>query len=440
MRIENLTSSIAGDLARISATFKWEDCERPEREIYIETPLEFRDDLNCNPNTFITAGIMPAMRHGEKRILVDGSVCPQLRNGLETACLQFRKWYGSGVFDPVSIEATGGFKAASPSTPARVASFFSGGVDSMTTLRSNRLDFPLDHPASISDCVLLYGFDLGGYENLPGNRENFEYAVSSCSRLAALENFTLIPVYSNVRYLDDDDSNMYQFYFGAILAAIAHGFTKRITTALIPSCACVLGGMSPMGSHPLLDRNYGSAVLTIEHDGARFSRFEKTGLIADWDNGLKHLSTCWNAFRSRDVLNCGECEKCIRTMATLLVYGKLGQCPTYPLDDISPGLLRTIKVGLPATSPSSRKELIKAAYLTLGAANIGYWRDLVAPLERIGREDLVVVIRDMLARYEKQKARIEELDWLGAIKRLDRRLLGGGLRNSYRLLTGKRIR
>jgi hypothetical protein len=39
MRILNLDKKIADGLARVSALVAWEDCDAPERDIYIETPF-----------------------------------------------------------------------------------------------------------------------------------------------------------------------------------------------------------------------------------------------------------------------------------------------------------------------------------------------------------------------------------------------------------------
>jgi len=194
--------------------------------------------------------------------------------------------------------------------------------------------------------------------------------------------------------------------------------------------------LGPIGSHPLLDPNYSSAAVRILHDGSRLSRLEKVGLIAEWDEALHTLRSCFNAFRPPEALNCGMCEKCLRTMTELYVCGKLRQCPTYLLDDISPDLLRTLKVVLPAEPGAPRDFLLQHAYLMLGAANVYNWRELLPPLREIGRHDLVAVIAAKLAEYVQYRARVEERDWRGVVKRLDRQYLGGRLVQLCRGLRG----
>ena len=179
MKIQGFSKVTEGNLTRVSASVSWEDCGRDERRIHIETDRRFADDLHHNPNAFLLAAVVPAMRHGERRILVDGKVCPKLRNGLVTAMQILGQWYGEPPQGPMSIETTQGFEPPLPRSPERTGSFMSGGVDSLATLRQNRLDFPLGHPGSIQDCFFVHGFDLGGYEAYDKNIDNFKRAAAS---------------------------------------------------------------------------------------------------------------------------------------------------------------------------------------------------------------------------------------------------------------------
>ena len=434
MKIHDFGSSTAGGMARISATVTWEDSAHDRQEIYMETNACFADDLNCNPNAFLLAAVIPAMRRGERRVLVDGVVCPQLRNGLITAMQILERWYGKSPQGSVTIEATQGFEPRLPRQPSRTASFMSGGVDSLTTLRCNRLDFPLDHPGSIRDCFFVYGFDMGfeidmgDFKTLDKSKENFELVVSSLAKLAEEAKTTLIPVYWNIRCLNGDSGVGQLFVMqshGAALGAVAHAFSRRITTATIGS-SYNIRELEPWGSHPLLDPNYSSAEVYIQHDGARFSRLEKVGLIAEWDAALKTLRTCGNPLRPGDLINCGRCEKCLRTMVELVAYDKLKQCKTFPLTDVSAEMLQALNVSFYSESRSPW------TFLTVG--NECHWRHLLSPLKRIGRIDLVEVIEAKLAEYERWQKRLNRKD---ALKRLDSRYLGERLARMKRRIRDK---
>ncbi|HUF63652.1 MAG TPA: hypothetical protein VMN36_16365, partial [Verrucomicrobiales bacterium] len=335
MKIHGFRKDIENGRPRVSANVVWEDSAFPERQIYFETGPQFADHLSCNPNAFLLAAVIPALHHRERRLLVDGALCPQLRNGLTIALELIQLWYGHPRDRPFSIEAAKGFDPPAPRQPHRVASFLSGGVDSLATLYSNRSDFPMGHPGSIQDCFFVHGFDIGGFEHLDKNQEGFDLALRSLQSFAQSAQVALIPVSTNLRHLEGPDAQPgNNFIFnkeshGAALAAIAHAFSPRLTRALIASTN-TMADLTPLGSHPLLDSNYSTAALSIRHDGTRFSRSEKLALITQWEPALKTIRACVNPPQSAEHINCGECEKCLRTMMALLICGKLQDCPTYP--------------------------------------------------------------------------------------------------------------
>ncbi len=413
MRIQNLSSENKGGLARTAATVVWEDCDRPTREIYFETPEEFARDLTLNPHAFLVGSIMPAMHHGEKRIAVEGEICPELRNGLMTAMGWMRHWYG-GPEQPMRIEAPLRTRLPLPRTPERAGSFLSGGVDSLAMLRANRLDFPLEHPRSIRDCILVYGFDIGAISGGDNEKEVFALARQAAAAIAEDAGVTLIPVYTNIRHLDADVESWIYQYDGAALASVSHALANRLTRVSIASGEDI-PNIGPHGSHPLIDPCYSSADLQIQHSGIQLTRFEKVQLIADWAPALTNLRVCTDNPPGR--LNCGHCEKCIRTMTELLAAGKLAECSTFPVKDVSASLLETVTFNFPFEE--------------------AFFVELIKPLTEIGRVDLVQVIRSKAAQYRKRVVWEQERDWKGAIKRVDRRYLRSGL---FRLYKAARLR
>ncbi len=298
----------------------------------------------------------------------------------------------------------------------------------MTTLRRNRLDYPLDHPGSIKDGFFIHGYDFGAYEGLDANLEHFEQTRSSLQDFAQQAGVSLIPIQTNLRHLDEDDTFFFTDCFGAALAAKPHLFTPRVTVARIPSSGYIASTYR-MGSHPLIDPYYSSAELEIIHDGMRYNRFEKVRLIADWDLALQHLRACFDAFR-KDI-NCGKCEKCLRTMAALLVLGKLKDCPTYPLDDLAPEHLGLLDASAAASIPEAQEDLLRFVYRRLSIGNIGYWRELLQALREIDRHDLADVVAAKLTEYDVQHVP-RSRRWREIIKRFDQKFLNGRLRAAWR--------
>ena len=397
MKIENLKSETNGNLARVAATVLWENSDRPTQEIYFETTKAFAQDLSCNPHAFLVACIMPAMRHGEERVFIDAEICPELRNGLITAMSWIRYWYGADR-KLVEIEAKTKSHLPTPRTQERAGFFFSGGIDSLTTLRTNRLDFPLEHPGSFKDGLLIYGIERGE------EPEFFKQVVSSMSEIAQDADIRLIPAYTNIRHLDEDSAFWGKEFQGAVLSAVAHAFSQRFTTVTIPSSFDIFN-LYPYGSHPLLDPNYSSSDLRIRHDSILLSRFAKTKLVADWDVALQNLRVCnRKELIKPGALNCGKCEKCIRTMTGLLALGMLDKTRTFPDVDVSEELF---------LAEACIKNFPYAEY---------YYRELIAPLAAKKRHDLVRGIERLIARYHMQER----------LKQIDRKFLKGNLIKFYK--------
>jgi hypothetical protein len=149
MRIEQLSTTEGNGRVRVSAKVTWEDCDRPAQEIYFETLPEYAESVSCNPHAFLVACILPAFRFGEKRVSLDAEICPELKDGLVTVMKWLRHWYYEPEKALVQIEAK---KQDSPLSQhkQRAGMLFSGGIDSLATLRANRLNYPLEHPGSMT--------------------------------------------------------------------------------------------------------------------------------------------------------------------------------------------------------------------------------------------------------------------------------------------------
>jgi hypothetical protein len=411
MRIENLAAEQCDGRYRVAATVIWEDCDRPRREIYFEIDEAFAQHLSLNPHAFLVACLVPAMHQGEERISIDETICPELRNGLLMNMQWLQAWYGPSR-QLVRIESRPGTRSPRLGREERVASFLSGGLDSLATLRANRLDFPRDHPRSIKDCLVVYGFDFGGRERYDAQADLFEHALSSITNIAQDAEVNLIRVGTNIRHLDDDIDFWMKEFHGAALAAVAHAVSNQLTRINIASTAKIPRTL-PWGSHPLLDPNYGSTDLQLWHDGLRYSRLDKARLVAGWDVALQNIRVCNES--PSDVLNCGRCEKCVRTMLEFLAAGGLDRASAFPASNLSCELV---------------EEVLTVEELRYCVSE---YSELIEPLAKQGRPDLAQVIQDRFHQLDKYLAWEKEQDWKGAVKRFDRKFFGSGLFNSYKV-------
>ena len=399
MKIENFNKTTTTDRARVSATVIWEDCNRPAQEVYFETTPEFADDLYANPNSWLLCSALAAMRYGEKRIAIDAPISAEIKDGLVNAMKCLIDWHGGGR-SVIPIEApmqTEVFPNKSP----RAGALFSGGIDALAMIRDNHLNFPSGHPRHIQDGILVYGVLQGENERDP----SFQNVVKAVNTMAHDAGIELIQVYTNAyahfRDLDSDFSFWRFEYHGSFLAAIAHAFAPRLSVASIAS-TYDFANLEPWGSHPLIDPLYSTTNLQIRHENAALSRLEKTKLVGEWDVALKQLRVCNEkaSYRAGNY-NCGNCEKCVRTMTAFLSLGMLDRIATFKEKNVT------------------KEKLVNTCYLS-DSYEVNCYRELIEPLENIGRHDLVEGIEQIIRRYYEQ-------DLKGMIKRLDRTLFDGSL-------------
>ena len=406
MKIENLRWEKNGDRTRVAASVKWEDCNRSAEEVYFETEDAFSDGLACNPNAFLVGCIIPAMHFGENRIAIDAEICPELREGLLNVMHVLLHWYYPKERRPVRIDALAKKSDLPPSGRSGLHEgfFFSGGIDSFALLRANRLGFNPGHPRWIKDGFLVYGLE----QDVP---EIFEFVKSSLADAASKIGINLIPVYTNLylNYRKEDATDGFRFWIdefgGAALAAVAHAFSSRLRGISIAG-NCDPSHLGPWGTHPLIDPNFSCCELRVRHECVALSRLQKTGLIADWAPALEHLRVC-NQYKryASDSLNCGKCEKCIRTMLELLAFNALEKTPAFPTTDVSPELVaRYVKIRNPFV--------------------LSFYMELLDALSRIGRRDLVTVIKEKIIEYQR-KERKEK--WKKRFNAMDRQFFNSNL-------------
>jgi hypothetical protein len=402
MRIEKLRRSGDSTRARVSARVIWEESSREPQEYYFETLDEFADGMTANPHAFLVPCTIAALRHSEKRVAIDATICPELKAGLTDAIRLLQFWWTGKPRPAVTIEARG-TGTSKPQTIPGAAFCFTGGIDSLTVLRSNRMDFLPHHAGYLRDGVLVFGLEVQ-------RLDAFEHVADVLRRCATAAGISMVPVYTNIQDLDKDWTFWQNEFEAAVLASVGHALHTRIASLSI-GASFDYTTLHPHGSHPLLDPNYGASDLRIRHEGIWLTRLQKTALLAKWPLALKALHVCnhYETYRP-GLINCGTCEKCLRTLTALLVVGVLDDAVTFARRDVTPELI--------------------AAHASLNDTSAPFWNELLPPLRQQGRDDLADAVGHALARYRN------EVGWAGALRRVDRVHLHGSLRSMKRTLAG----
>jgi hypothetical protein len=383
MKITDLNVAGHSGRMRASATVSWEDCHRPAQEIFFETTSDFASGLAPDPNAYLIAGSLPALFFGERRIKIDGAVCPQLLENFEVAMNWIAHWFHGSKHMPMSIEVKKE-KLDQPLRRRERSGFvLSGDIDSLATLRHNQLEYPKSHPGRIRDGLIIFGLEEFNSESFPDIPDNLK-------AIAADTGIELVPVCTNIRTLGPPkESDLWTYfwlthYLGAAFGAVAHALSKRFSHFTI-NASHDIPNLVPYGSHPLVDPYYSSHRLRINHAGCHLSPYQKIQLIADWANSLENLSVCENLKnRPSSILNCGVCEKCVRTMLALTGCGVLEKATAFLDKDVTVTCI--------------------AESVTINSDTLPIYAELLDPLSSVGRPDLVSAIyRKIEAHREKNK-------------------------------------
>ena len=372
MRLSNLQTRKNDDLIRAVATVTFEDSNQPQQEIFIETEATFAEDIFANPHAFAVGCIIPALYFGERRLAIDQAVCPRLKEGLETVMALMHHWTG-GTFKPLTIDAPLAQTAQLMEKKRHAAIFLSGGMDSLAALKLIMDNYAPAHAGYPKDAILVHGFDIGGVIERGAKYHVFERAKAAMVPVAAAADLTLIPIYTNIRHLCDNRDLWLNQFFGAVLAAAVHALAPRINLAWLAS-SYDIPHLHPCGSHPLLDPEYSSFDLQIRHRDAGLSRVEKLKIVSGWDTAFQNFRVCLANVPEK--LNCGRCEKCVRTMLELESLGLLDQTRAFSEDAVDPKWLDAFSITIRVREP--------------------FYKALIEPLRRRGKNHLAEKIEKKL--------------------------------------------
>lgn len=284
-------------------------------DLWFEVPAEAGDALLPRGDAFVVAmAPLAALLH--QHIEVRAPLDAHLRDQVQEVTRVWRAWYPD--LREVKVTASG------PATPrpegTRVASFFSGGVDSFFTVLRHMADQGTPATCNIDDLILVHGFDIP-----LANEAAFLTVETSLVQAAQHLGKRLVVVATNLRDTQFASTDWSRLSHGAALAAVAHAVGAGYHTVLIGSSAGYRD-LRFWGSHPLTDPMLTSAQTRVLHDGPAFMRVEKTEYVARSPVALAHLRVCW---RSDDGRNCGRCNTCYRTMLALECLGVLDRCATF---------------------------------------------------------------------------------------------------------------
>jgi hypothetical protein len=226
--------------------------------------------------------LMPAMRDGGTLALGERVSPRLLRTQREFQAIQ-RAWSLDWVFgDPPlrEVEVRAPPRAPEARHGGRVAAFFSGGVDSWSTLLAN---------PDITDLIFVRGVDLvPGWAHQEGLADQVEMRLREA---AAALGLPLHVVETNVRELSDP-LLPWEAYSACPLVAVALFFEPLFGRVLIAGDTDHETQVA-IGASRMVDQLWSTERLEIVDDGGRFSREQRLRRIVDHPVVQRSRRGCW---------------------------------------------------------------------------------------------------------------------------------------------------
>lgn len=317
MRIGDLDSAPAGDRIRLSATFDFDAAGLSPERVWVEVPGDLEPEAALRLDSFAVFALPLSGVLGEP-IRSRWPISQVLLHNLNEAAGVYASYFPRRFRRmPVELEAEARSRGG-----GEWASFFSGGVDSLYNVAETDWRAARHQGQPLDRLWLVHGFDIRlAQEALwETTRRSLEDA---CAKTLP-QRFEILR--TNVRELYDSRLSWPQLGFGAALGGVAKVFAPRVSRVLVASYG-TYDQVIPHSSSPLVDPCWSCDEQDLVHFSCLATRLDKLRRIGERPELLEQLRVCW---RSQGALNCGRCEKCLRTRVQLALLGLEDACASMP--------------------------------------------------------------------------------------------------------------
>ena len=318
LTITNISSCKDDDIYRVNVDI---NIANETHQLWFKSKTPLTDNIDG----FVCASLFAAMKSSVD-INIGDAISEKLSGNIPKIQDIFHNWYPE--FQPVNVNKTENKTARN--TNHGIGCFFTGGVDSFYSVLKNK--------DRISHLIFVYGLDI------PLDNIQLRNTVSeSLNNISEELEIPLIEIETNLREFTNKFGDWGEHFHGAGLVCIANLLTSVLDTIIIPS-SFSYRQLFPWGTHPLIDPLWSTELIDVFHDGCKVERIKKVEFISHNKTALKSLRVCYVNLDS--AYNCCQCEKCLRTMASLRAVGALKNCSSFDrelnLDSLSKISLNSI--------------------------------------------------------------------------------------------------
>lgn len=300
-----------------------------EEECFYSVPEKFAEFADTeSSNCFMVGLLYPALRYGED-IHVEGKVSARLLYNLNHYLIPMMAMCDSRIHR-IKVTASETDSKGCPEAEA-VGTGFSGGIDSFTTIyehfaQPTPVGFRLTH---------LFFFNVGAH-GIPKNEGDLKVIERQFhARYTKLKPFTeevgldFITVNSDVhKFHPWGHLEVATFATVSAVMFLQRGVQRYYIASSGHTYVQLWHFLGEHGRPDAIERLnmlllpwLSTESLELVDDGTMYDRSQKTALIADYAPVAKYLNVCYG-HDSLDT-NCSVCIKCLRTLLTLEILGKL---------------------------------------------------------------------------------------------------------------------
>lgn len=286
-------------------------------QLWFKFPLRYKACISDRADGFLTSMLLVAMQYGED-ITVKGVVSPRLLSGIKEYQRVFNMWFPK-MFSLIDISCDSLRISETPGGKGAVISAFSGGVDSFFSLRSHLRENEDIKSSQITHTLFALGFDIR-------LEDDSDFSIIKTAYAEMFERLGINFITTRTNFQHFGTRPEWGVFHGTVMIGLAQILGMKTSKLYVPA-SHTYKDLVPWGTDPRIDHLLSTESMEVVHDGASFTRTEKTRILSSWPETYDKLRVCITT----DALNnCSHCEKCLRTMITLDMFGALDRYRTFP--------------------------------------------------------------------------------------------------------------
>jgi hypothetical protein len=266
---------------------------------------------------FALIAALPYCMNRGANVRIRGGVTASLIEAAEE-CVDVWSLWRPDLFKRIRLDASEVVSDRAPVGRDSVLAF-SGGVDATFALIANRQGLVGHRSRDVKTGVMIHGFDIPVEqpEVFTLSREHARHILSDAG--AALST-----VRTNWRNYCVD----WEMAHGFGIAAVLHQFHGSASHGIIAADEAYSDEELPWGNSSVTNPLLSGVSFPIHTCGGGYTRAEKIREISGYESVRSHIRVCWETLGSG--LNCGICEKCVRTRLMFFVAG-CDEIPAFPV-------------------------------------------------------------------------------------------------------------